>query len=315
VGHGGRVRYSADGEFWIAAPSKTVANLESVSFRGGLFVAGGQGGVIVTSRNGTLWTPRESNQSVNIWSLAATADGFDAVGNMGLRAKGASSILLTSTDGENWAERPSGRDSGLNAIHYAHGVHLTTGFGGKVTTTPDLSLFRREVLGADLTLNAATSTESVFILVGQGGVILRSVAKSYAGWLVDNYSPSELLDPANGHPHADPAGTGVSNLLRYAFGIDGSESAFLRLPRHGISETSESARLHLSYIRPAGMRGVEYVVDVSEDLATWKPLEDVESIQTISLEGDLEFVQVRDVVSVKDGGERRFLRVRVQLLD
>ena len=66
----------------------------------GLFVTVGQGGIILTSSDGTSWTKRTSGTRMSLSRVTYGNGLFVTVGQVG--------IILTSSDGITWAERNSG---------------------------------------------------------------------------------------------------------------------------------------------------------------------------------------------------------------
>lgn len=63
----------------------------------------------------------------------------------------------------------------------------------------------------------------------------------FAGWQAENFSPSELADPAISNPDATPFGDGIPNLLRHALGIPSGADGSRWLP-HLVSGTLPTFR-------------------------------------------------------------------------
>ena len=51
-------------------------------------------------------------------------------------------------------------------------------------------------------------------------LVVSSQAASFVEWQLARFSQAELLDPAISGEHANPAGDGLSNWLKYAFDLD-----------------------------------------------------------------------------------------------
>src|SRR5690606_32273764 len=60
VGDNGTILTSADGATWTSRTSGTTQILNGVAYGGGMWVVVGTGGTILTSTNGTTWTSRTS---------------------------------------------------------------------------------------------------------------------------------------------------------------------------------------------------------------------------------------------------------------
>lgn len=132
-------------------------------------------------------------------------------------------------------------------------------------------------------------------------------AGSYDTWVTANFTETEASDPAVSGPEVVLAGDDVSNLLKYAFGLDPKAPAPREeLPAMGMAEGG----LTLTYTRIKGATDVAYTVEGTTDLLmTWAP----ETVQILVTEdrGDAERVTVW--APGLDGEVRGFLRLRVVL--
>ena len=125
---------------------------------------------------------------------------------------------------------------------------------------------------------------------------------TFADWAADVFTVGELADPAISAMSADPGGSGVTNLLRYALG----------LPAHGpVSEpttlvtVTENGTQYaaLQFNRRSVASGLTYTVQASVDLAAW------EIVSTWSADVTT-VVTARDAVAL-GSVPRRFLRLQV----
>ncbi len=110
-------------------PEKGGINFRAAVYGEGLFVGVGDGGVIVTSTNGTSWTARSSKTNYNIYAVNYGNGRFVAVGYHGL--------ILTSDDGKSWTKRVAYSLTGksLTSVAYGNGIWVTGGVRGKVRTS------------------------------------------------------------------------------------------------------------------------------------------------------------------------------------
>ncbi len=131
---------------------------------------------------------------------------------------------------------------------------------------------------------------------------------TFASWQEEHFTETERDDPAIGGPGAAPAGDGVANLLKYAFGLDPFTPA-------SIGDLVESevvdGILRLTYLERIDAVDINYVPEASMDLAVWNGgPEYVEEVDVEPVSGG-EFNRVT-VQAVLDGDEESaFLRVRV----
>lgn len=86
-------------------------------------------------------------------------------------------------------------------------------------------------------------------------------------WQQSVFNTAELLDPEISGPHADPDGDGLPNLLEYALGLNP-----LAADPPPLQLSASTAKILLTYTRPAGMPGLTYEIERSPDLATWTTL-------------------------------------------
>ncbi len=128
---------------------------------------------------------------------------------------------------------------------------------------------------------------------------------SFAAWQLAAFpDESDRDDPDIGGPSADPAGSGVSNLLRYALGIgpDGLPADFL--PRLALHEGGASFRFPYD----PGRDDIAVIVESTADLSQWDESGILFDSRT-DFPGSLEdgWLHVDDPA----GGGRRFYRLKV----
>ncbi len=124
---------------------------------------------------------------------------------------------------------------------------------------------------------------------------------SYTQWAQNGFTAAELSDPALSGPTADNEGTGISNLMRFAFG----------LPTHGavahpvaIIVTGNSASV--AFAIPAQLAGLQYTIQTSSDLVAWA---DDPTIYTSTT----ELQNIDRTVKAPTDAARFFIRLRIQL--
>ena len=122
---------SNGGATWTerAAPPGS-ETLNAIAHGSGLFVAVGDGGHIITSPNGIIWTARTSGTSEQLLGVA-WGEVFVALGS--------NRTVLTSSDGATWTPQtaPLGMGLLLNAVAHDGTQFVAVGSGQAIMTSPD----------------------------------------------------------------------------------------------------------------------------------------------------------------------------------
>lgn len=126
--------------------------------------------------------------------------------------------------------------------------------------------------GATLTVLApgtirvrATQEGDATYAAAPAALAIFTVTPNFTSWQVENFSPAELENPAIGGPQAVLAGDGLTNLLKYALGLDPRLPANGALPLPALTAEEWT----FTYVRPPDRADITYTVLVSTDLATW----------------------------------------------
>jgi hypothetical protein len=132
VGNGGVIVYSNDGNYWYTVTTSLGNHaLRSLTHAGGTFVAVGDGGTIASSTDGINWTPQTSNSSNNLNGV--THGGiYVAVGDSG--------TILTSGNGGTWYPVfASGISTNINLRQVASfgNLYVAVGDAGTIVTSKD----------------------------------------------------------------------------------------------------------------------------------------------------------------------------------
>ncbi len=139
---------------------------------------------------------------------------------------------------------------------------------------------------------------------------------SFSGWAGGMFTPEELADPAVSGPAADPRGTGVPNLLRYALGLGLDDEAGPSLPRllggdAGAGGGGEGGSLVFTFPYAGAPADLAYVVEASGDLVDWSEVRFDSRMdpEPRVVDGWAEF----DLPAPDGAAPRRFYRLRVIL--
>ena len=130
------------------------------------------------------------------------------------------------------------------------------------------------------------------------GTLAIEAANDYEAWQSRNFSQQQILDGI-ADDLFDAEGDGLSNLAEFALGSDPWE--FTALP----AAIRDENGLSLTFTRPAGLAGITYAAESTDNLGSWTPV----PLEVIGAENEVETVRARDPLSAGDPS-RRFIRLR-----
>lgn len=151
------------------------------------------------------------------------------------------------------------------------------------------------IQAGNATYNPATNVAQTLTVTGT----------AMQAWLAANSLPTD--GTGLGAPGASPAGDGISNLMKYALGIDPWVSGYQTRLEHGTVKVANKDYLTLTYKCPEPPpAGVTCTVKTSPDLVSWSANETV----TVSspVDAGIRTTTVRDSISTQDA-TRRFIRL------
>ena len=190
------------------------------------------------------------------------------------------------------------------------------GIFGMNLLVPAITLDPDDVLGSITDISPLTVTGVVIDTTNAADPVMR-IATGFAGgtayeWLGNTFTAAERSNPAVGAFTADPDADGLANLVEYALGLDARAADRGAAPAPGKVAVSGSEFLALSFSRPVGgSAGVNYVVEASNDLQTWRrEVGEVVLHQTV-VNGDRETLTYRTTTSLA-ASPRVFLRLAVE---
>jgi len=136
-----------------------------VAYGGGLFVAVGDNGTILTSPDAATWTPRTSGTANSLNDITWGRGNFVAVGEGG--------TIQTSPNGASWTGRPSGTSISFQGVTYGGGIFLTVGNSDTFLTSPDTINWSQRVINYSLFYRGTFGCDT-FVMVGENGHIIQS---------------------------------------------------------------------------------------------------------------------------------------------
>jgi hypothetical protein len=92
-----------------------------------------------------------------------------------------------------------------------------------------------------------------------------TVASDFLWWQQTRFSAAELANPSVSGPGAVYGADGLSNLLKYALGLEPKSNVVVGLP----SASKTATEWVFTYTRPTAMADLTYAVEFSSDLVHW----------------------------------------------
>jgi len=127
VGEAGTIVTSSDAYHWTNQITSPFPNLNGIAYSCGLYAAVGDGGTILISTNGTDWTLVASGVTSQLRAVAG-----NSTGPLRFMAVGADGTSLLSGNGLSWTNVPTGVTNHLNALVYEAGYFDAVGDAGTV---------------------------------------------------------------------------------------------------------------------------------------------------------------------------------------
>jgi hypothetical protein len=168
VGSQGTVLWGTNVFLWNSlTPKPTTNDLQGVCWDNGQFVLSGGNGTVLTSPDGTNWTPRPTPTSAFLMSITAFPGGLVSVGEYG-------TILTSTNGGTNWSAQVSGTTNWLSQVRWLHDRLVAVGQNGCLLTSTNATHWSTNVTGTTAWLNAADFLEDTWFVVGNQGTVLGS---------------------------------------------------------------------------------------------------------------------------------------------
>ncbi len=182
--------------------------------------------------------------------------------------------------------------------------------GGSGNTIGSAGLFNAVTAGGPFTVTGTVGTLSgstSVTVTGSGG----AGGGSFSGWQSQYFTAAELQNPAISGPNAAPAGDGISNLLKYALGLNPKTSGVAGLPQVSTTRVGGQNYLTLTYTKVLAATDLTYTVEAGDDLQTWSSGTDTTAVvsTTNNADGQTQTVVVRDLTATS--ANKRFLHLKV----
>lgn len=181
----------------ITPPVVAGAQLSSIAWEGGAWVAGGSRSTILRSDDGLQWLPQEANTEVCLRSIMS--------GNGTFLALTYCSTALISRDGIQWKLR---RTPGLHvrSTAFGSGVFVGVGDAGTIVLSSDAVTWSTTAIGITESLLCVRYAAEQFVAVGAHGAIFNSVDGRH--WIRQDSNTTQRL---HGLAYGDGAWVAVGN--------------------------------------------------------------------------------------------------------
>ena len=149
--------------------------------------------------------------------------------------------------------------------------------------------------------------------IGSGSATLTiTVRLPLDAWRNRHFTDTEQLDESISGHKACPAGDGISNLMKYALNLDPWVNGQNSLPVAAPMAIASDKFLTLQYTRPISATDIDYSVEVSGDMQTWRAGGGITSIVSITNnpDGITQTIVVQDITSM-NAAPKRFIRLKV----
>jgi hypothetical protein len=184
-----------------------------------------------------------------------------------------------------------------------------------ITLANPLTLGAHSIVAVAVDVNDMVSSFS-------GELTITIVESRYESWKEENFG-EDANDPLIAGDDVDPDGDGIANLMEYGLGLDPNISSLAGAPVVWLEGATD--RLRLQFDRLSDRNDLNYIVQVSDDLATWTSIaQAVGSDASMTVLGGLAVIvsetgTTTKTVVVEDntspaGPAKRFLRLIVNKL-
>lgn len=257
----------------------------------------------------TMWAPtgtlRIQNRTFSggAISVSAPADSVDDTANFYLGANicyddGRTEVVVRNQANERFASETSGALSDPTG-----NIFVRLGAGSSVTNPGPANHFNGDIVAVVVFNRALPADELEQVEEFLYNYYLKSDEEPLEGFFawVDSFG----LAGDDASPDASPGGDGLTNLAKYAFGIDNPQIPARDSERLPVTGIDEQNHLTLTVTKNPAATDVAFIIEASADLLEWS----VDGIEIVEDTSDLL------VVRLASPSDRGFLRLSLSLIE
>ena len=249
---------------------------------------------IAVDSNGNLFVADGINNRIIMGSLLQVPTITSALTAIGTEG-GSFNYTITATT-------PGNAPLNFNATGFVPGLFVDS-LTGLISGSPSVN--GTFALGISASNIAGTGSATLMISLLPGN--------AYQAWQGQTFSQGQLINLAISGDLFDPAGDGISNLMKYALHLNPFVNGVSGLPVKSIVNVSGSNYPALIYTQVISATDLTYTVEISTDLQTWNsgPSYTTTTNVTANPDGVTQSVTVRSLVPLSVTAPKQFIRLRV----
>lgn len=166
VGDKGQLLRSKDGTKWTLLPKITDKNLLSIAYGNRYYLAAGEAGTLLLSADGVRFNTYASPTKLTIKRAVFQGGKFWLLGEKG--------FMASSANGIKWTKVSTGTTYGLNDLIYAKGQYTAVGQHGTLLTSKDGAKWTVRKTGISTELKSIAYGGGYYLTGGSSSILLKS---------------------------------------------------------------------------------------------------------------------------------------------
>lgn len=238
--------------------------------------------------------------TVNVWATDANGSRFGPhAAVVTVSRSGSTNVPLTV-----YFTQSGTAQNGLDFSSISNSLTIPIGSSAAAFTL--LPMTNSKPVG-DKSVTITLSTDTGYSIGPLASATVKILDVPINNWKLSHFGTNASNDAISGDD-ASPAGDGISNLMKYALGLDPNQSSSKLLLRPGFAT---NGFFEFSYTRPdPPPSDVDYTVSVSENLTNWCTNDCSETVQIYPGTNGNVIVTTRNVIPI-DAAPKDFMRLKV----